>query len=379
MSTRRIAYFANSDWYLYNFRAPLAHAARQAFDAEIHCLCPDGPYRPKLEEMGFLWSEVPLERQGTNPLREWSLQRHTRGILREIRPELLHNFTLKPVIWGTRAARAEGVPAIVNALTGMGSVFRGRSLKGTIIRPIVKTLLRRSLTGANQRAIFQNSDDLELATSDLGVPFDQVMLIRGSGVDTARFSPAKELPTPPVVLFVGRLLKDKGILDFCSAAGRLHADHSDIRFLIAGTPDLGNPSSIQDLDVARISKAQPYLEFLGHVEDMLELYKGATILVLPSAYGEGVPRSLIEAAACGLPLIATDHPGCREIVHHGKNGWLVPVSDAAALAAAIKRLASSRTDQTAFGAQSRILAFSEFSEHLVFQHTFEVYRGLGLR
>lgn len=378
MPTCRIAYFANSDWYLYNFRAPLARAAREAFDAEIHFLCPDGPYRPKLEAMGFHWSEVSIARQGINPIREWKLQRHVRHILKVVKPDLLHNFTLKPVIWGSRAAYAERVPAVVNALAGLGTVFRGSSLKGRVLRPIVKTLLKVSLSQTNQRVIFQNPDDMNLMCLELGLPPQFAKLIRGSGVDTERFTPAAEFPSPPVVLFVGRLLRDKGIMEFCEAAGWVHAIHPDIRFRIAGASDPGNPSSLQDEELLRLAKTHPYLEFLGHVEDMLPIYQGSSLLVLPSTYGEGVPRSLIEAASCGLPLVATDHPGCREVVRSGQNGWLVRPHDVRSQAEAICKVLDSTQDQAAFGLRGRSLAKSEFSEHRVLKDTFKIYRGLGL-
>lgn len=375
MSTLRITYFANSDWYLYNFRAPLALAARKAFDAEIHCICPDGPYRPRLEAMGFSWFNAPVERQGANPLAEWALQNQVRGILRESRPDLLHNFTLKSVIWGTRAARSEGVPAVVNALAGMGSVFRGGTWKGTLLRPLVTSLLRQTLSGPNQRAIFQNPDDLQLAIDRLKLDPAKSVLIRGSGVDTTRFTPAQELPHPPRILFVGRLLKDKGVLDFCTAAGIIHEKAPQISFQIAGTLDSGNPSSLQDMDVQRISTLQPYLEFLGHVEDMPSCYRQASMAVLPS-YGEGVPRSLIEAASCGLPLVSTDVPGCREIVQNDLNGMTVPPKDPQALADAILRLLKQPGLAAALGRHSRLLAESEFSESSVLDRTLSVYKAL---
>lgn len=375
MSSLRFAYFANSDWYLYNFRAPLAQAAREKFQAEIHCICPDGPYRPRLEAMGFSWHSAPMARQGTNPLREWALQNRLTDILRDSRPHLLHNFTLKSVVWGTRAAKSVGVPALVNAIAGMGSVFRGETWKGALLRPVVAGLLRHSLAGGNQRVIFQNPDDLHLATHRLGLDPARAVLIRGSGVDTSRFTPAFAWPDPPVVLFVGRLLKDKGILEFCAAADLVQEKEPRVRFQIAGTPDPGNPSSLQETDVQLFSRQQPYLEFLGHVEDMPSCYRGASLAVLPS-YGEGVPRSLIEAAACGLPLVSTDVPGCREIVHDGKNGLLAPPRDPEALAAAILQVLQHAPLAVAYGRQSRLLAEAEFSEASVLDRTLSVYQAL---
>ncbi|WP_257305579.1 glycosyltransferase family 4 protein [Geothrix campi] len=373
---KTISYFANSDWYLFNFRAPLAQAAKQTFGAEIHCLCPDGPYRPRLEAMGFRWFETPLERQGTDPIAEWKLLQRVRQVLHETRPDLLHNFTLKSVVWGTRAARAEGIPALVNALAGMGSVFRGDTMKGALIRPVIKGLLRRSLSGHRQRVIFQNPDDLQLAVKELGVDPCTAALIRGSGVNTARFTPALISPDPPVALFVGRLLKDKGILTFISAAEQLHKTHPSLRFRIAGSADAGNPSSLQISDIKKISSERPYLEFLGHVEDMVQIYRGASFMVLPTAYGEGVPRSLIEAAACGLPLIATDHPGCREIVLDGVNGFTVQPKDSQALADAIRKLLKNSDQMITMGVQGRTLVETEFSEESVIKRTLQIYRDL---
>lgn len=376
MPRRRIAYFANSDWYLYNFRAPLAQAAREAFDAEIHALCPDGPHRPKLEAMGFRWSETPLERQGANPFRELELQRRVEGILSRVNPDLLHNFTLKPVIWGTLAARKNGQGIrIVNALTGMGSVFRGNSLKAKMLRLIVMRLLKRALAGKDQRTIFQNPDDLRMAVEHLSLCPDASALIRGSGVDLSRFAPSPAPPSAPIVLFIGRLLKDKGIHDFCAAAAEVHKTHPQVRFRLAGAPDPGNPSSLSAAELAEIKKRQPYLEFLGHVEDPARCYRESSMAVLPS-YGEGVPRSLIEAAACGLPLIATNVPGCREIVKDNDNGILVPPKDPPSLAQAIRRLADDPDLCMMWGRYGRLLVEAEFSERSVLAATLEIYRAL---
>jgi glycosyltransferase involved in cell wall biosynthesis len=239
----------------------------------------------------------------------------------------------------------------------------------------VAGLLHQSLAGPNQRVIFQNPDDLQLAIERLGLDPAKAVLIRGSGVDTTRFTPAPELPHPPVILFVGRLLRDKGVLDFCTAARLAHEKAPHIKFQIAGTPDVGNPSSLQDADVQQISAVQPYLEFLGHVEDMPSCYRKASMAVLPS-YGEGVPRSLIEAAACGLPLVSTDVPGCREIVRNQVNGVTVPPRDPQALALAILRLLECPELATSFGCQSRILVESEFSESSVLDRTLSVYRSV---
>ena len=282
------------------------------------------------------------------------------------------------MIYGSLAARLTGVPLTVNALAGLGSVYRGRSWKGRLVRLPVTWLLRRVLRGGRRACITQNPDDRgQLATILDRVPA-AIDLIRGSGVDMSAFQPGPEPPVPLVALFVGRLLRDKGILDFCAAATRLQRRFPEARFVAIGDIDPGNPSSLTREDLVRLAGLHPSLRFLGHREDMAAQYQACHLVVLPSIYGEGVPRSLIEAAAAGKPLVATDAVGCREIVHSGCNGLLVPPFDIDALAEAMGELLANPARRSAMGMASRRIAQRDFSETLVFEQTLAVYQRLGL-
>ena len=371
----RIALVANTDWYLYNFRSGLANHLK-SLGFEVHVICPDGPFRLRLESLGFTWHQLDLNRGAANPLSEWRAYRRLRKIYLTIRPDLVHHFTLQCVVWGTFAAQSAGVGAIVNALAGMGSLFHGETFFAHLLRRPVTSLLRRALRSPNTQTIFQNPDDLNACVHYFSLSPESVHLIRGSGVDVTKFSPVERSLLNPNILFVGRLLRDKGILDFISAASSLRNTHPNWSFQIAGTPDPGNPSSLSANDVETLAAKNPNVSFLGHKEDMVALLASAHLVVLPSRYGEGVPRSLIEAAASGLPLIATDHPGCREIVNHGENGYLVPKGDTQILASRIEDALLDEPKWRSFSRCSRLLAEREFSSVSVFQATIQVYSRL---
>ncbi|HLO69050.1 MAG TPA: glycosyltransferase family 4 protein [Holophaga sp.] len=373
--TPRIALVANTDWYLYNFRLDLARTLRDRHGVDVLCVSPDGPFRSRLQDQGFAWEAIRLSRQGMNPLADLGTVSDLTRIYRTFRPDLVHHFTIKPVLYGSMAAARAKVPRVVNALAGLGTVFSGTTLKGRLLRPLVQTVLRRVLERPGSLCILQNPDDAALIKRLMGEGTTPVHLIRGSGVDVHRFDPGAS--RQPVVLFVGRLLKDKGILHVCDAAERVWPQAPEVMFWIAGTPDPGNPASLTQDDVERLARI-PNVRFLGHVESMADLYRQALTLVLPTQYGEGVPRSLVEGAACGLPLIATDHPGCREIVRPERNGFLIPAGDPEAIAQAVLSLVSRPDTVESMGRESRRIAVEEFSFEHVFNKTTEAYRELGL-
>ena len=375
---KKLVYFANTDWYLWHFRRSLAACAAERYAAEIWCLCPDGPYRSRLQAAGFRWVDVPMAR-AIDPLRDlatlWRLVR----LLWRLKPDLIHNFTIKCVIYGSLAARLAGVPRTVNALVGLGSVFRGRSWKGRLVRLPVTWLLGAALLGRRRACIVQNPEDRGQLAEALGLTAGAIDLIRGSGVDMNTFQPGPEPPMPAVVLFVGRLLRDKGILDFCTAARLLHEAFPQTRFQAVGAIDPGNPTSLTKAEVVHLSAQHPFLRFLGHREDMVSQYQACHMVILPSSYGEGVPRSLIEASAMGKTLVAYDAPGSREIVRHGHNGFLVPAQDTEGLAAAMGELLASPERRQAMGRAGRRMALEGFAETQVLDRTLEVYQRLGLR
>ncbi len=376
----KIVLFANTDWYLYNFRRSLALALREA-GHELLLLSPPGEYGARLRALGLRWEPVPMDRRSLNPLREAAVLAHLWRLFRRERPDLVHGFTIKCAVYGSLAARLAGVPARVNAVTGMGYVFTSTDAKARALRPLVRLLMRAALDGRDARLILQNPDDVAVFEQARLVAPGQIRLIPGSGVDCVRFAPgesvgrghAPDADTPPFrVLLAARLLWDKGLAEFVDAARRLHGEGRAIDFLLAGDPDPGNPAAVPEATV-HDWVAEGLLHWLGHVDDMPALFASVDVVVLPS-YREGLPKGLIEAGACALPLVTTDVPGCREVVTDGVDGLLVPVRDAGALATAIARLHDDPVLASRLGAAARARALAEFDEQIVIARTLAVYR-----
>lgn len=367
--------FANTEWYLWNFRRSLALALRDA-GHEVLLLSPDGPYGEKLRDLGLRWQPLPMDRRSLNPLREARLLLHLVRLLRKERPALVHGFTIKCAVYGSLAARMVGVPARVNAVAGMGYVFISESLKARLLRPIVRSLLKLALGGRNARLILQNPDDVALFARAGLVEAAQVRLIPGSGVDCSRFHPGSgRQPGERLrVLLPARLLWDKGLAEFVQAARLLRQRDVQVEVLLAGDPDPGNPAAVPEADV-RTWVEQGLLQWLGHVDDMPALLRSVDIVTLPS-YREGLPKGLIEAGASGCALIATDVPGCREVVEHQVDGLRVPVRDGVALADAIERLVRDAGLRARLGAAARAKAIARFDERSVVAETMAVYREL---
>ncbi|MEO8740898.1 MAG: glycosyltransferase family 4 protein, partial [Casimicrobiaceae bacterium] len=312
-------------------------------------------------------------RHSTNPLGEIGTVARLVALYRRIRPTHCHHFTIKCVLYGTFAARRAGVGRIINAITGRGYIFSARSRRIAVLRQPILRLYRHFLRGTD--VIFQNDNDRR-AFADAGLLGGaRPHLIRGSGVDVERFRPAgRRFDRQPVsILFASRLLLDKGIVELVEAARLLRERGIATVVRIAGQPDSGNPRSVPQSMLASWAKL-PGIELLGHRDDMAQLLAEADVVTLPTSYGEGIPRILIEAAASGLPLVATDVPGCRDIVRPGENGILVPERDAVALADALQQLALDPALRERMSARSREIACREFSEEQVLAATLAIYR-----
>ena len=362
--------FANTDWYLYNFRLPLAKALR-AQGYELILLSPPGDYAGLLIQEGFRWIGFPFSRKGLNPLSELATLWRLIRLYRSERPDLAHHFTIKCVLYGGIAGRLSRVRATVSSVTGLGHVFTTDSWRNRLLRPLV-SLVYRFVFGRSQ-IIFQNPDDRSEFVRLALVDPTRSHLIRGSGVDTNYFCPPAEGRGAGAitVLMVGRLLREKGVREFVEAAAIVRKRLPEARFLLAGDTDPGNPSSI-DAKLIAEWQSKGDVSFLGHRSDVRDLMRAADLAVLPS-YREGMPRSLLEAAACGLPLVATDVPGCREIVSNKVNGLLVPPLDSRLLAEAIIELLVDRERRTAMGKRSRALACELFSQDRVIREMMDVY------
>ncbi len=371
----KVILFANTDWYLYNFRRSLALAA-EAAGYEVLLVSPSGPYGQKLMDLGLRWIPAPMERRSLNPARELALILWLRRLIAAERADIVHSFTIKCAVYGGLAARLAGA-ARVGAIAGMGYVFTSDDSRARALRPIVRTLMQAALGGPRARLVLQNPDDFDLFEKGRFVTPQQMRLIPGSGVDCGRFAPpqgASGRAGPLRVVLAARLLWDKGVKEFVEAAQSLKAQGRALRFQLAGSPDPGNPSSIPE-QVLRDWHTSGVVECLGHVDDMPTLLAGADIVVLPS-YREGLPKSLIEAAACARPLVATDVPGCRDVIRDGVDGLLVPVRDAASLAQAIARLQDDPPLAHKLGAAARAKVLAKYDERLIVSQTLGLYSDL---
>lgn len=374
----KVLLFANTDWYLYNFRRSLAERLRNE-GWQVVLISPPGAYGPKLEALGFRWLPFDFSTGGTNPLAELDVLRRLIALYRDERPDLVHHFTIKCVLYGSLSARMAGSIPVVNAITGLGHIFTDSGFKANLLRPLVKGLYRFVLGASRSRVIFQNEDDLNFFVTNRLVAQGKSRLIRGSGVNCTRFSPTirpAELSAVPLkILFASRMLREKGIFELLQAARIVKQSGVKVAFLFAGDIYPGNPSSLTASEIAAI-KAEEIVTYLGHVDDMLSLLRQADIVVLPS-YREGTPRILIEAAAMAIPIVATDIAGCRGLVQDGVNGLLVPVRDAQALAEALLRLISDRELRLTMGVAGREIVLNEFDEKIVLDKTFAVYQEIS--
>ncbi len=367
---KKILYFAGEDWAFCLHRLPLARAAREAgHDVVVVTRVRD--HAAPIKQAGLRLIPLEISRGGMRPLQEINTLLNLLKIYRAERPDLVHHVAIKPVLYGSLIAALTGVKAVVNALTGMGFLFTSQSLRARLLQPPVELALRLLLNRRGSRVIFQNRDDFDALIAKNIVARDNARLIRGSGVDIDAFSPSPEPAAIPVIVLPARLLWDKGVGEFVTAARLLKARRVQARFALVGDRDAQNPAVVpqEKLDAWR---AEGVVELWGWRSDMAQVYRECHIVCLPS-YREGFPKVLLEAAACGRPLISTDVEGCREAVAHNRSGLLVPVRDAEALAAALADLIAHPARRAAFGAAAREIVVGELSLPVVIARTLAVY------
>jgi glycosyltransferase involved in cell wall biosynthesis len=363
----KLLFVVTEDWYFISHRLPLAVAA-QAAGFDVAVATRDGGKADVIRSAGIRLIPLSLSRRGGNPLRElmtlWRLYRHEQ-------PDLVHHVALKPVMFGALAARLARVPAQVNAVAGLGWLFTSSGRVVRLIRPALRWVLARLLNRPHSLTIVQNPEDRALLERS-GVSAARLRLIRGAGVDVQVFYPVSPPPEPVCIVLVARMLWDKGVGEFVEAARRLTKAGVNARFVLVGDPDPANPASVPE-STLRSWHGQYGVEWWGRRDNMPAVLQAAHVACLPS-YREGLPKSLLEAAACGLPIVTTDAPGCREVVRDGVNGLLVPVRDAPALAAALGKLIGDAELRRRMGEQSRARAETEFGLATVITQTLAVYR-----
>ena len=371
MST--IIFFANTEWYLYNFRLALLSAAEEAGYA-VTCVSPPGAFGKKLRSAGFEWYALPFARDSRFGMFRSLLRSRValRRFIGDTRPAIIHSFTLTSILITWLAVGYGSNVWRVNAVTGLGYTFTGTALRHRLLQAIMRPFLRRALAGARALTVVQNQTDQSFLIEHFGLERRQVRLIPSSGVDIEQFRPEPRKAFDRVRIgFVGRLLEDKGIREFVAAAREVLARYSDIEFVAAGAPDTGNPASVSDAELT-VWIAEGAVEFVGQVQNMPEFLNGLDLFVLPS-YREGLSRSLIEAGACGLPAVTTDVPGCRDVVANGHNGLLVPARDAEALAEAILNLVEDADARRRMGRAARAIVREKFAIEIVNKATLALY------
>ncbi|MAS35989.1 MAG: glycosyltransferase family 1 protein [Anaerolineaceae bacterium] len=369
----RLLYFVNIPRFFVTHRLPLALAAQQAgYDVHVATSAYDEANIAHIEAAGLPFHPLPLRQHSTAPHYEWEAGRAVYDLYSRLKPDIVHQVSIKAILYGGLAARLSHVPAVVNAVSGLGYVFIAQGPKVALIRTGSKQVYRVVLAHPNSRTIFQNPDDRDFFIHNGLIDPQRTVLIKGSGVDMDVFYPQPEPDGLPVVLFAGRLLWQKGVGEFVEVAQRLKGK---ARFVIVGFGEAGNPASVPPEKLAAWHDSG-VIEAWGYRSDMPAVYAQSQIVCLPSSYGEGIPKALIEAAACGRAIVTTDSPGCREIVRHGQNGLLVPVHDTDALTRALQALIDDPARRQTMGAAGRRMAEAEFSLPQVNAQTLAVYEAL---
>lgn len=370
----RLLFVVNDAGFFLSHRLPIAIAAREA-GYDVHVATIPGAAVNDVVTHGFTHHMVPLTRSGMNLFIElfgfWSIFR----LFLRVKPDLVHLVTIKPVLYGGIAARLAGVHGVVTAVSGLGFAFTARGVRVGLVRLLIGGLYKLAFGKKNLRVIFQNPDD-RAKLVELGVarPNKSVM-IRGSGADLSAYCVVPEPIGVPIVTMASRLLKDKGVCEFVEAARLLNEKGVKAHYWLVGDVDFRNPMSISHSEL-ELWREDGLVELLGYRRDIAEIFAASNLVVLPSYYGEGLPKVLVEASACGRAVVTTDMPGCRDAIEVDVTGVLVPPRDAAALAAAIQRLLEDDDLRRRMGKAGRLLAEREFPIEKIVSAHLDVYQTL---
>jgi glycosyltransferase involved in cell wall biosynthesis len=373
----KLLFLVTEDWYFCSHRLPAARAARAGgFDVAVATRV--RAHGDRICDEGFALHPLGWRRRGDGLLGASRAISEIASLYRTERPDLVHHVALKPVLFGGVALRLafpdkEGAPLAIDSVTGLGSGFSAANFAARLRRPLLGIALR--LAGRDRGLIIvQNPEDRDALTAH-GIAPQQIAMIRGSGVDCAHFRPQPDpAGTAVTVALVSRMLKEKGVLDAVAAIRLLRKRGHAVELLLVGPTDPDNRSSLTAQDLISLGE-DPGIEWLGPVADVRTVWRRAAIALLPSTYGEGVPKALLEAAACARSIVASDAPGCREVVRPGETGLLVRPGDIEGLAAAIAALAGDPLRRNAMGHAARALVEREFTEAMVARETLAIYQA----
>lgn len=373
----KILYLVNcSDFFCSHF-LPLAIAAKnKGYDVVV--AAGNSNQQKRIESLGLSFVEYRLSRSGKSILTEVKSFFDIFKLVGEIKPDLLHMLTIKPILYGCIADKIRfknGVSRLVASITGLGSSSLSTRPADKCLWYFIQCAYKLSFISNKVNVVFENVDDMKQFSGLKLVPQSRCFLVNGAGVDTEKFSPSVEKNDELSVILVARLLKDKGIREYIEAGKVIKERNVPIRLLLAGSVDHNNPSSMS-ADEIQMAHHNGYIEYLGFRTDVADLYKHSHVACLPS-YREGLPKSLIEAASCGLPIVTTDVPGCRQLVDNHKNGFLIPPRDSNALAECLIHLHHNKDLLDDMGKASRMLAERKFGYDQVLASFFEIYNSAG--
>lgn len=368
-----ILFIVNDPGFFISHRLAVAKGA-QADGYVVHIACMPGPAVERFRMESFAFHSLPLSRSGRNPFSELGLMYAIWKLLWRVRPDVLHLVTIKPVLYGGIASRLAPVKGVVSAISGLGFVFLSKGIKASLTRRVVSGFYRVALGKKNLRTIFQNPDDRDLLLAMGGLSKSKVTMIRGSGVDLSQYAALPEPEGEVVVCMAARLLKDKGVLEFVEAVEILIERGVKARYQLIGDIDPGNPATVSSEQLDEWRK-KGCIELLGYRTDIATLFAASHIVTLPS-YREGLPKVLVEAAACGRAVVTTDVPGCRDAIDENITGLLVPVRNAEALADQLQVLIENPALRQKMGIAGRELATKAFAIEKIVEQHMDVYRQL---
>jgi glycosyltransferase involved in cell wall biosynthesis len=369
-----LLFLVNVDWFFISHRLPIALAAK-ANGYEVHIACAFTNKREYLESLGFIVHEIDFSRSGTHVYSELRTMFRIYRLLKLVKPSIVHAVTIKPVLYGGIAAKISGIHAVVSAVSGLGLVFVASGFKAKLRKFLVKLLYKAAFSNKRLAVIFQNPVDRLTLLNAVSLKADQCIMIKGSGVDLNEYKSIPEIDQTPVVVMAARLLREKGVYVYIDAIKEIKRRGISARFLLVGEPDIGNPNTVtrSELDEWRESGI---VELLGFREDIADIFSSSNLVVLPSFYGEGLPKVLIEAAACGRAIITTDNPGCAEAVINGVTGLIVSTKNSLELANAIQCLIENPELRRKMGTEARIYAEKEFDVRSVVDKHLAIYKEL---
>lgn len=373
---RKLIFLVTEDWYFWSHRLPMARAAQEAgFDVAVATRV--AAHGARIEAAGFRLHPLGWQREQLGPWASLAAILEIYRLYRRERPFLVHHVAQKAALLGGIAALLARVPGVVSIIAGIGYVGTSPSRHARLIGALSRLLWPVLLLRRHCRVIVQNDEDRRAIAALRPAAADRVVVIRGSGVDLDHFRPFPEPPAPPVTAaYVGRMIAIKGVATLVAAQQQLWRNGVALQLLLAGAPDPANPSSLDAETLAAWSRL-PGIRCCGHVEEVREIWASAHLAVLASDGGEGLPKTLLEAAAIGRAIVATDVPGTRDIARDGINAILVPPGDVPALAAGLRALASDPAKRRAYAGAGRALVAEGFSERAIAAATVALYRALS--